>query len=125
MAREQDAAHAPQTAASGQLAEERTILANERTYSGWVRTALACEGVGLGFHVVLGNAHPAWLPKVAASAFILTGIFLILFAHRRAQHLLARLEDHGAPMLPPARLDWVTAVLVVASCGLGVVLWLL
>lgn len=124
MTNEQDAARLPLADASGQLAEERTILANERTYSGWVRTALACEGVGLGFHVVLGDAHPAWLPKVTASAFILTGIILILFAHRRSQHLLARLEQRGAPMLPPARLDWITTVLVVASCGLGVVLWL-
>ncbi len=44
------------------LAEERTILANERTYSGWVRTALACEGVGLGFHAVMRNSQPAWMP---------------------------------------------------------------
>ncbi len=104
------------------LAEERTILANERTYSGWVRTALACEGVGLGFHAVMRNSQPAWLPEVAAGLFILTGILLILFAHRRAQHILARLENYGTPLLPPARLGWITTALVIASIGLAVVL---
>lgn len=105
------------------LAEERTLLANERTYSGWVRTALACEGVGLGFHAVMRNTQPAWLPEVAAGIFIVTGILLILFAHQRARHILLRLEEHGTPMLPPARLGWLTAALVFASVGLAVVLW--
>src|SRR5687767_1548938 len=28
------------------LAEDRTILANERTFAGWMRTALACVAIG-------------------------------------------------------------------------------
>lgn len=108
-----------------QLAQERTILANERTYSGWIRTALACEGVGLGFKAILHDARPDWLPRLVAAAFILTGIMLILFAHQRAQHILHKLEGSDTPILPPARLGFITAALVASSCGVGVVIWIL
>lgn len=118
-----DATSAQPIEPSYQLAGERTILANERTYSGWIRTALACEGVGLGFRAVLHDAHPAWLPKLVAAGFILTGIVLILSAHRRASHILTKLQADQEQLLPTAHLGWVTTALVTASCGVGIVMW--
>ncbi len=41
------------------LAEDRTILANERTFAGWMRTALACVAIGVGFHALFPKLEPA------------------------------------------------------------------
>ena len=37
------------------LAEDRTIQATERTFAGWLRTAFAAIGVGIGFQVLFGE----------------------------------------------------------------------
>ncbi|MEE2793267.1 MAG: DUF202 domain-containing protein, partial [Pseudomonadota bacterium] len=34
------------------LAEDRNIMAMERTFAGWMRTAFAAIGIGLGFKAV-------------------------------------------------------------------------
>ena len=66
------------------LAEDRTILANERTYAGWMRTAFAAIGVGLGFRALFMEMQPPWLPRAIATLFLLIGIALFIAAERRA-----------------------------------------
>ena len=66
------------------LAEDRTILANERTYAGWMRTAFAAIGVGLGFRALFDEMHPPWLPRAIATLFMLIGIALFAAAGRGA-----------------------------------------
>lgn len=46
-------------------AEDRTIRAAERTYAGWLRTAFAAIGIGLGFVPCLANLTRHGLPKVS------------------------------------------------------------
>ena len=67
-------------------AEDRTAMANERTFAGWMRTAFAAIGIGIGFNALFDELEPVWVPKAVATMFILLGIALIYLAQRRACH---------------------------------------
>lgn len=77
------------------MAEDRTIMAVERTFAGWIRTAFASIGIGLGFRALFGELEPTWLPRGIASMFIAFAIFLALAAERRACASLARMNTHA------------------------------
>ena len=66
------------------FAEDRTVQATERTFAGWLRTAFAAIGVGLGFHVIFGELEPPWLPRAIATLFFAIGAVIALTAERRA-----------------------------------------
>lgn len=76
------------------LAEDRTIMAMERTFAGWMRTAFAAIGIGLGFKAVFGAFDPPWLAKAIATMFILAGAGLALSAQKRACATMSRLHSH-------------------------------
>ena len=76
------------------LAEDRNIMALERTFAGWMRTAFAAIGIGLGFKAVFGAFDPPWLAKAIATMFILSGGWLAITAQRRACHTMAKLDAH-------------------------------
>ena len=66
------------------LAEDRNIMAMERTFAGWIRTSFAAIGIGLGFKAVFGAFDPPWLAKAIATVFILAGGWLAITAQKRA-----------------------------------------
>lgn len=76
------------------LAEDRNLMALERTFAGWLRTAFAAIGIGLGFRVLFGALEPSWLPKAIASGFILSGAWLAWNAQHRACETMSRLSAH-------------------------------
>ena len=41
-----------------ELAEDRTILANERTFGSWMRTSLGCVAIGVGFQGLFAAMKP-------------------------------------------------------------------
>jgi len=89
--------------ASEALARDRTDMAVERTFAGWIRTA---------FRVLFGELQPPWLAKAIGSMFIGFAIFLALNAQRRAEKSLARMRSHAAdgPDAPRFRLlSWGVA----------------
>lgn len=94
------------------FAEDRTIMAMERTFAGWLRTAFAAIGIGLAFHVVFDDFRPPGLARGIATVFILAGAWLAVAAERQACAALARLEPHHVerPSLPQFRwLGWAVA----------------
>lgn len=76
------------------LAEDRNIMALERTFAGWLRTAFASIGIGIGFRALFGAMEPLWLPKAIATVFILAGAWLAWSAQNRTRHTLKRLDAH-------------------------------
>lgn len=76
------------------LAEDRTILANERTFGSWMRTSLACVAIGVGFKGLFPTMEPAWVPRAIATAFLLLAVLVIFAAQRRAAAVLSRMEPH-------------------------------
>jgi inner membrane protein YidH len=105
------------------FAEDRTVLANERTYAGWMRTAFAAIGVGLGFRALFGEMQPIWLPRAIATLFMLIGIALFVAAERRAAWIVTHLRVHHVETVRVRNLRIVTAVMVLATLVLIVALW--
>jgi putative membrane protein len=106
------------------LAEDRTILANERTYAGWMRTAFAAIGVGLGFRALFDRMQPPWLPRAIATLFMLIGIALFVAAERRAAWIVTHLSVHHVETVRVRNLRIVTAAMVAATLALIAALWL-
>jgi putative membrane protein len=100
-------------------------LANERTFSGWVRTAMAAIGIGVGFNALFGPMHPTWVPKAIATGFILLAIFMIVAAERRARALNQRLTAHQVKDITGKALQIITlAIGAGALCLIGAIWWL-
>ena len=106
-------------------AEDRTILALERTFAGWMRTAFAAIGIGLGFRALFGEFDPPWLARAIASVFIALAIVFAIGAERRTCKAFARLSAHAvdAPDLPNLR--WVAYAISCGALVLIVALWIL
>lgn len=107
------------------LAEDRNIMAMERTFAGWIRTAFAAIGIGLGFKAVFGEFEPPWLAKAIATMFILAGATLAFAAQRRACKTLARLETHEMEGTQAPNFRLLAACVIIGSVLLTAGLWLL
>ncbi|GMN14479.1 YidH family protein [Altererythrobacter sp. MTPC7] len=107
------------------LAEDRNIMAMERTFAGWMRTAFAAIGIGLAFRAVFGEFDPPWLARAIATAFILLGAFVALTAERRACRTFTRLNAHQlhAPEIPSIR--WLGWGVTAGAVFLAIALWIL
>ena len=107
------------------LAEDRTILANERTFAGWVRTALACIALGIGFQALFQKLQPAWLPRGIATAFLLLAIMLVALAEWRAAAVTKRLSAHIVSTARPMNLRIIAGVIALGSAALIGAIWLI
>lgn len=107
------------------FAEDRTVLANERTFGSWMRTGFAAIGIGLGFHALFGKIQPLWLPRAIATAFLIIGIIIFVAAERRACVVIRRLHTHQVETVKIAVVRLITIVTVAATLALIAALWLL
>ncbi|WP_420605492.1 YidH family protein [Novosphingopyxis sp.] len=108
-----------------EFAEDRTIMANERTFAGWMRTGLAAVGVGLGFNALFDELEPWWLPRLAASMLIMSGIAIFFAAQRKGCNVYERLDAHSAAPIGGMNLKLIATALSVASMVLLVGVWML
>ena len=107
------------------LAEDRNIMAMERTFAGWMRTAFAAIGIGLGFRGLFGEWDPVWLPKLIATVFILGGGWLAITAERRACKTLERLNTHEFEAIPTPNFKVMAYAVATGSVVLSIGLWVL
>lgn len=107
------------------LAEDRTILANERTFASWFRTGFAAVGIGLGFQALFVRMEPSWVPRLIATLFLLLGVFLFVSAERRACQVIHRLKAHEVPGIKNSRLRLMTIVSTAGVLALIAAMWLL
>lgn len=106
-------------------AEDRTLLANERTFSSWMGTGLACIGVAIGLHAVFRKLSPEWPAKLVATVFLLTAITIFWAAARQAYKTYNRLNDTDAEMQSPKSFRRLAGLMTLGTVGVGVVLWAL
>lgn len=52
---------------------DRTVLAEERTFSAWVRTGLAGVATGVAIVKLMPEAEPRWLLQLLGGVFIVVG----------------------------------------------------
>ena len=107
------------------LAEDRNIMAMERTFAGWMRTAFAAIGIGLAFRAVFGEFQPPWLAKAIATVFILAGGWLAITAQRRAHRTLERLDTHKFEAISTPNFRFVAYAVAAGSLVLTAGLWIL
>ncbi|MEO1968803.1 MAG: DUF202 domain-containing protein [Sphingomonadaceae bacterium] len=107
------------------LAEDRSIMAMERTFAGWIRTSFAAIGIGLGFKAVFGAFDPPWLARAIATAFILAGGWLAIAAQRRACKTLERMNAHKFEPVSAPNFRFLAYAVATGSLILVVGLWIL
>lgn len=105
------------------LAEDRTLLANERTFGGWTRTAVAVLGVAIAFRALFDAMRPPWLPRAVASGFAVLAVAIMLMADFRQRAFAARLRDSDLASLSSMHLRVMTAIVSVAGLVLLATFW--
>lgn len=105
------------------LAEDRTLLANERTFAGWLRTGLAAIGVGVGFSALFQAMQPHWVPRAIATAFLLLGAGIVFAAQRRACAVNAKMDTHYVQTAHPINFQLIGWVSILATAGLIAAIW--
>ena len=104
-------------------AEDRTILANERTFSSWMGTGLGAVGIAIGRKAVFGATDPTWVAKLVASLFLGIAILLYWTAQRQACKTLERLSENDAEAHPPEAFTRLAIAMTLATLATGGVLW--
>ncbi|WP_305097360.1 YidH family protein [Croceibacterium aestuarii] len=107
------------------LAEDRNIMAMERTFAGWMRTAFAAIGIGLAFKAVFGEFDPPWLAKAIATVFILAGGWLAISAERRTCRTLKKLDAHKLDAVSPPNFRTLAYAVALGAAILVAGLWIL
>lgn len=95
---------------------QRTLLANERNFHGWIRTGLTAEAAGLGVARLLHST--GWVSTALAGGVVLVvaGATMFLLALRRYWLINRELKQTGIKQTTPNWLiTFLTAVLVLSS----------
>lgn len=106
------------------LAEDRTILANERTFAGWMRTSLACVAIGVGFNALFQRMEPPWVPRAIATGFLFLGVVVVVLAERRAAAVTRRLSSHVVETARSMNLRLFAAMISLGAAALAAAIWL-
>ena len=106
-------------------AEDRTIMANERTFSSWMGTGLGSVGVAIGLKAVFGDFEPTWAAKLVATLFLITAIAIYWAARRQACKTLEKLSDNDAETMPTKSFTRLATMMTIATVGVGGILWAL
>lgn len=107
------------------LAEDRTILANERTFASWLRTGLGAIGIGLAFNALFNRMEPPWVPRLIATSFLIMAIFIFIAAERRMCTVMHRLHSHQISSIGSGRARLISYLATAATIALLAVMWLL
>ncbi|GGB48129.1 hypothetical protein GCM10011502_21790 [Oceanisphaera marina] len=106
-------------------AEDRTILANERTFAGWMRTGMAAIALALGLKAVFKDTDHTLVAKAAAEIFIIVAIFIFWAAVAKSRKALKRMDNHDIEAQSHKRMTLLAILLTFAAVVTGGVLWLL
>ena len=102
----------------------RDLLANERTYLAWLRTAVSLMLVGLAVARLLGPGHPG--PLAAGVLLVLVGVLGLGYGTRRFRRAALLIEQGDVAGLDSSRamvaVSVVLALTVVAALAL-LLLW--
>lgn len=110
---------------STELSEDRTLLSNERTFSSWMGTGLACVGVAIGLHAVFGSIDPTWLVKLVASIFLFTALAIYWAAVRQACKIYSRLRKTDVEVQGANMFKRLGALMSLGTLGVGLILLVL
>ena len=104
-------------------AEDRTILANERTFSAWMGMGLGAVGVAIGLKAVFGATDHTWIAKLGASFFLGIAILIYWMAQRQARKTFDRLQERDVEAMPTHNYTLLASLMTGATIFVGGVLW--
>jgi putative membrane protein len=106
-----------------ELAEDRTILANERTFGSWMRTSLGCVAIGMAFQGLFSAMQPSWVPRAIATGFLILSVLVIVMAERRAAAVIERLSAHAVITAKTINLRLFAILISLGAVALAVAIW--
>ena len=106
-------------------AEDRTMMASERTFSSWMGTGLGAIGVAIGLKAVFGAFEPTWAAKLVATIFLITAILIFWSGCRQAHRTQDRLNTHDSEAQPRHNYTALATIMSVAAIATGAILWAL
>jgi putative membrane protein len=106
-------------------AEDRTLLANERTFAGWMRTGMACIALALGMKAVFKDTDYPLLAKGVAELFIIIAIAIFWSAVVKSRQTQKRMDDHDVEAQSYRKMTVLAVMLTIGAVATGITLWLL
>jgi putative membrane protein len=106
-------------------AEDRTLLANERTFAGWMRTGLGSLGIAIALHAVFSKFEPTWMAKSAATFFVVAALLIFWSAYKSSTQVYGQLDSHDVDVSRKSRLAVISAIMAAGSLATVIVLWAL
>jgi putative membrane protein len=105
-------------------AEQRTLLANERTYAAWIRTGLTALAAGIAFERFIPGRIPGWSVRVIAVILMLFGAACFWLALWRYRHLGTRFPHLRTVTISPLLIAALTLLLIAAALLALAGLWM-
>ena len=106
-------------------AEDRTVMANERTFAGWMRTGMSALAIAIGLTAVFKEAEPTWLAKVAAEVFIVVALIIFEAARRASCKVQVRLDAHAHNPQSSRVMTVISGIMMAGTAITGGIIWML
>ncbi|WP_370400454.1 YidH family protein [Sulfitobacter sp. JB4-11] len=106
-------------------AEDRTVLANERTFAAWMRTGMACIALALGLRAVFSATDYPLVAKAVAELFVGCAILIFWAAAKRSQNTQRRMDANDTNVQSGRNMIITAVTLTVGAVATGIILWLL
>ncbi len=97
------------------LAMQRNVMANERTFSAWLRTGLALTVAAVALPRIIHFVRWSWALKLIGLVFIVVAMVIFYVAYWRYEVESKRLIWEGMAMTPPWLLKILTIGLMVTA----------
>ncbi len=97
------------------LARQRNLLANERTFSAWLRTGLSAVVAGLGIARLLGSGGSLLIAHSIGVILVLTGGGIYVLAFWRYDQVSRSLEQENMRAIPTRLLNILLAALLLSG----------
>jgi 3-hydroxyacyl-CoA dehydrogenase len=104
------------------LAGDRTLLAAERTYAAWVRTALAALAGGIGARALVKDILPLWVGKLTGTVLVVFAGFCLVAAIWRELQGIERVGE-DIPPIPKALLVPMNFFLMLVAIAALIGIW--
>lgn len=104
-------------------AEDRTIMANERTFASWTGAGMGAIGVALGFKAIFGAFEPTWVARVISTVPLLAAVVLFWAAERKATATLHRLTERKVKATGHRTLKAIAGLMSLTAIGTAYILW--
>lgn len=100
---------------NNQLALDRTVLANDRTYQAWIRTGLALFASGLGAARFMKDDMALWVLLFVTSLLLVLSALAFLQAAWRYRHMNVRFSTLDVDTRPTWAIQLISILLASMS----------